>query len=146
MYMETIWKLATRGGIRLAWVVLAFFAVSSVLQADVPAPQPVQEKVVVDGPLAFDNVISSAAAEIKGLRSSVAGRAQIIVVPDLEAGNKLAKNLTFLARADAAGIVFGARVPIELASRADLVRSRVTLCAVASLDAAARRRQTAVEV
>ncbi len=99
---------------------------------------------ILDGPLAFDNAISPEAAEIKGLTSPVAGRAQIIVVPDLEAGNMLAKNLTFLSHADAAGIVLGARVPIVLTSRADSVRSRLASCAVASLYAAARRRQTQV--
>ena len=99
---------------------------------------------VLDGPLAFDNAISPEAAEIKGLTSPVAGRAQIIVVPDLEAGNMLAKNLTFLSHADAAGIVLGARVPIVLTSRADSVRSRLASCAVASLYAAARQRQTQV--
>lgn len=99
---------------------------------------------VLDGPLAFDNAISPEAAHIKGLTSQVAGRAQIIVVPDLEAGNMLAKNLTFLAHADAAGIVLGARVPIVLTSRADSVRSRLASCAVATLYAAARRRLTQV--
>ncbi|WP_455274189.1 phosphate acetyltransferase [Rhizobium herbae] len=99
---------------------------------------------LLDGPLAFDNAISPEAARIKGLTSPVAGRAQIIVVPDLEAGNMLAKNLTFLAHADAAGIVLGARVPIVLTSRADSVRSRLASCAVASLYAAARRRLTQV--
>ena len=73
----------------------------------------------LDGPLAFDNAISPEAARIKGIKSTVAGRAQILVVPDLEAGNMLAKNLSFLSRADAAGIVLGARVPIILTSRAD---------------------------
>jgi phosphate acetyltransferase len=95
---------------------------------------------VLDGPLAFDNAIDPDAARIKGLNSPVAGRAQILVVPDLEAGNMLAKNLTFLAHADAAGIVLGARVPIVLTSRADSVRSRLASCAVATLYAAARRR------
>jgi phosphate acetyltransferase len=95
---------------------------------------------VLDGPLAFDNAISPEAAEIKGIDSPVAGRGQILVVPDLEAGNMLAKNLTFLAHADAAGIVLGARVPIVLTSRADSVRTRMASCAVASLYAAARRR------
>jgi phosphate acetyltransferase len=99
---------------------------------------------LLDGPLAFDNAISSEAARIKGLTSPVAGRAQIIVVPDLEAGNMLAKNLTFLSHADAAGIVLGARVPIVLTSRADSVRSRLASCAVATLYAAARRRETQV--
>src|SRR5215470_2667910 len=94
---------------------------------------------VLDGPLAFDNAIDPEAARIKGIVSPVAGRAQILVVPDLEAGNMLAKNLTFLARADAAGIVLGARVPIILTSRADSVRARLASCAVASLYAHARR-------
>jgi phosphate acetyltransferase len=95
---------------------------------------------VLDGPLAFDNAIDPKAAEIKGIKSAVAGRAQILVVPDLEAGNMLAKNLTFLAKADAAGIVLGARVPIILTSRADSVRARMASCAVAVLYADARRR------
>jgi phosphate acetyltransferase len=94
---------------------------------------------ILDGPLAFDNAISPPAAEIKGIKSPVAGRAQILVVPDLEAGNMLAKNLTFLSNADAAGIVLGARVPIILTSRADSVRSRMASCAVAVLYAHARR-------
>ncbi|HJZ33959.1 MAG TPA: phosphate acetyltransferase, partial [Hyphomicrobiaceae bacterium] len=76
----------------------------------------------LDGPLAFDNAISPEAARVKGIKSAVAGWAQILVVPDLEAGNMLAKNLTFLSRADAAGIVLGARVPIVLTSRADNLR------------------------
>lgn len=99
---------------------------------------------LVDGPLAFDNAISPEAAAIKGIKSPVAGRAQILVVPDLEAGNMLAKNLTFLSRADAAGIVLGARVPIVLTSRADSVRTRLASCAVAALYAAARRRTPSV--
>jgi len=94
---------------------------------------------ILDGPLAFDNAIDLEAAKIKGLKSAVAGRAQILVVPDLEAGNMLAKNLTFLAKADAAGIVLGARVPIILTSRADSVRSRMASCAAAVLYAHARR-------
>jgi phosphate acetyltransferase len=94
---------------------------------------------LLDGPLAFDNAIDPEAAKIKGIRSEVAGRAQILVVPDLEAGNMLAKNLTFLAKADAAGIVLGARVPIILTSRADSVRARMASCAVAVLYAHARR-------
>jgi phosphate acetyltransferase len=98
----------------------------------------------LDGPLAFDNAIDLEAARIKGIKSAVAGRAQILVVPDLEAGNMLAKNLSFLAKADAAGIVLGARVPIILTSRADSVRSRLASCAVAVLYADARRRSTAV--
>jgi phosphate acetyltransferase len=93
----------------------------------------------LDDPLAFDNAIDPEAARIKGIVSEVAGRAQILVVPDLEAGNMLAKNLTFLARADAAGIVLGARVPIILTSRADSVRTRMASCAVAALYAHARR-------
>src|SRR3954451_9144992 len=88
---------------------------------------------LLDGPLALDNAISPEAAEIKGIRSEVAGRAQILVVPDLEAGNMLAKNLSFLAGADAAGIVLGARVPVILTSRADNVRTRMASCAVAAL-------------
>jgi phosphate acetyltransferase len=87
----------------------------------------------LDGPLAFDNAISPEAARIKGIKSQVAGQAQILVVPDLEAGNMLAKNLTFLSNADAAGIVLGARVPIILTSRADNVRTRMASCAVAVL-------------
>jgi phosphate acetyltransferase len=93
----------------------------------------------LDGPLAFDNAISLEAARIKGIKSSVAGRADILVVPDLEAGNMLAKNLTFLSGADAAGIVLGARVPIILTSRADKVRTRLASCAVAMLLAHSRR-------
>ena len=93
----------------------------------------------LDGPLAFDNAISPEAARIKGIKSPVAGQAQILVVPDLEAGNMLAKNLTFLSRADAAGIVLGARVPIILTSRADNVRTRMASCAVAMLLAHSRR-------
>jgi phosphate acetyltransferase len=87
----------------------------------------------LDGPLAFDNAISPEAARIKGIRSAVAGQAQILIVPDLEAGNMLAKNLTFLSNADAAGIVLGARVPIILTSRADQVRARMASCAVAAI-------------
>ncbi|HEY8129722.1 MAG TPA: bifunctional enoyl-CoA hydratase/phosphate acetyltransferase, partial [Hyphomicrobium sp.] len=93
----------------------------------------------LDGPLAFDNAISPAAARIKGIKSPVAGQAQILVVPDLEAGNMLAKNLTFISNADAAGIVLGARVPIILTSRADNVRTRIASCAVAMLLAHSRR-------
>jgi phosphate acetyltransferase len=99
---------------------------------------------VLDGPLAFDNAIDPEAARIKGIQSLVAGKAQILVVPDLEAGNMLAKNLTFLAQADAAGIVLGARVPIILTSRADSVRTRTASCAVATLYADARRRTTSL--
>ena len=88
---------------------------------------------MLDGPLALDNAINEEAARIKGIVSPVAGRAQILVVPDLEAGNMLAKNLTFLAGADAAGIVLGARVPIVLTSRADSTRTRLASVAVAAL-------------
>jgi phosphate acetyltransferase len=100
----------------------------------------------LDGPLAFDNAIDPKAAKIKGIESMVAGHAQILVVPDLEAGNMLAKNLAFLARADAAGIVLGARVPIILTSRADSVRTRLASCAVAVIYADARRRTAATAV
>jgi phosphate acetyltransferase len=95
---------------------------------------------LLDGPLAFDNAISKEAAAIKGIRSEVAGDADILVVPDLEAGNMLAKQLSFLANADAAGIVLGARVPIILTSRADTVRARMASCAIAVLLAHARRQ------
>jgi phosphotransacetylase len=94
---------------------------------------------VLDGPLALDNAISKAAATIKGIVSPVAGAADILLVPDLEAGNMLAKNLTFLGDADAAGLVLGARVPIILTSRADTVRARMASCAVAALFAHAQR-------
>jgi len=95
---------------------------------------------ILDGPLAFDNAISEAAARIKGITSEVTGDPDILVVPDLEAGNILAKQLSFLANADSAGIVLGARVPIILTSRADSVRSRIASCAVAVLAARARRQ------
>jgi phosphate acetyltransferase len=98
---------------------------------------------ILDGPLAFDNAVDPEAATIKGIKSEVAGRAQILVVPDLEAGNMLAKNLIFLLKADAAGIVLGARVPIILTSRADSVRTRMASCAVAVLFANARRQMAA---
>jgi phosphate acetyltransferase len=94
---------------------------------------------VVDGPLALDNAIDLEAARIKKIDSPVAGRANVLLVPDLEAGNMLAKSLTFLAGADAAGIVLGARVPIILTSRADSVMTRLASCAVATLVAQARR-------
>ena len=94
----------------------------------------------LDGPLAMDNAISPEAARTKGIKSPVAGDADILVAPDLEAGNMLAKNLTFMANADAAGIVLGARVPIILTSRADGVRARMASCAVAMLVAHARRQ------
>ena len=95
---------------------------------------------LLDGPLALDNAISPEAAAIKRIVSPVAGRANILVVPDLEAGNMLAKSLSFLAGADAAGIVLGARVPIILTSRADSVLTRLASCAVAVMAAAARRK------
>jgi len=94
---------------------------------------------VVDGPLALDNAISLESVAIKKIDSPVAGRANVLVVPDLEAGNMLAKSLSFLAGADAAGIVLGARVPIILTSRADSVESRLASCAVAALVAKVRR-------
>src|ERR1700704_3530272 len=95
---------------------------------------------VLDGPLAFDNAIDVEAAQIKGIKSEVAGRAQILLVPDLEAGNMLAKNLAYFAKADGAGIVLGARVPVVLTSRADSARARMASCAVAALYAHARRQ------
>jgi phosphate acetyltransferase len=101
---------------------------------------------VLDGPLALDNAISVEAAAIKQIASPVAGRANILVVPDLEAGNMLAKSLSFLANADAAGIVLGARVPIILTSRADSLLTRLASCAVAVMVAAARRRSVAASI
>jgi phosphate acetyltransferase len=98
---------------------------------------------LLDGPLALDNAISPEAATIKHIVSPVAGRANVLIVPDLEAGNMLAKSLSFLAGADAAGIVLGARVPIILTSRADSLLTRLASCAVASLVAAARRASVA---
>ncbi|ARN20239.1 phosphate acetyltransferase [Piscinibacter gummiphilus] len=94
---------------------------------------------MVDGPLALDNAIDPEAAAIKKIDSPVAGRANVLLVPDLEAGNMLAKSLSFLAGADAAGIVLGAKVPIILTSRADSVPTRLASCAVAVLVAQARR-------
>jgi phosphotransacetylase len=94
---------------------------------------------ILDGPLAFDNAISKQAAETKGIKSAVAGDPDILLAPDLEAGNILAKQLTFLANADSAGLVLGAKVPVILTSRADSVRSRIASCAVATLVAHARR-------
>jgi phosphotransacetylase len=94
---------------------------------------------ILDGPLAFDNAISSQAAKTKGIQSDVAGDPDIVVAPDLEAGNMLAKQLSFLAKADSAGMVLGARVPVILTSRADSVRSRIASCAVAMLVAHAGR-------
>ncbi|MBA8888790.1 phosphotransacetylase [Dokdonella fugitiva] len=94
---------------------------------------------VLDGPLAFDNAVSEEAARIKGIDSPVAGRADVLVVPDLESGNMLYKQLVYLAGADAAGVVLGARVPIILTSRADSVRIRLASCALAVLLAQPRR-------
>jgi phosphotransacetylase len=88
---------------------------------------------VLDGPLAFDNAVNEAAAAEKGIHSDVAGKADILVVPDLEAGNMLAKNLTFLSGAEAAGVVLGARMPIILTSRADSPRTRLASCALGVL-------------
>ena len=99
---------------------------------------------LLDGPLALDNAIAPEAARTKNLNSPVAGNADILVVPDLEAGNMLAKNLTFMANADAAGIVLGARVPIVLTSRADDTDSRVKSCAIASLYAQETRTRKPV--
>jgi phosphate acetyltransferase len=99
---------------------------------------------ILDGPLAFDNAIDVQAAKTKGIVSPVAGVADILVVPDLEAGNMLAKQLTFMANAEAAGIVLGARVPIVLTSRADSARARLASCAVAVLYAAAQQQRGGV--
>jgi phosphotransacetylase len=101
---------------------------------------------ILDGPLAFDNAISKDAARIKGIQSDVAGDPDILLVPELEAGNMLAKQLSFLANADSAGLVVGATVPIVLTSRADNVRSRIASCAVARLAAHARRQRLPVAV
>ncbi|MCC7548366.1 MAG: phosphate acetyltransferase [Burkholderiales bacterium] len=104
------------------------------------------EGAILDGPLALDNAINLEAARIKRLESPVAGQANVLIVPDLEAGNMLAKSLSFLADADAAGIVLGARVPIVLTSRADSLMSRLASCAVASMVAHARRSALKVTV
>jgi len=101
---------------------------------------------VVDGPLAFDNAISKDAARTKGIRSEVAGDPDILLAPDLEAGNILAKQLSFLANADSAGLVLGAKVPVILTSRADSVRSRIASCGAAMLAAHARREAAAGSV
>jgi phosphate acetyltransferase len=98
---------------------------------------------LLDGPLAFDNAVNAEAAQDKGIISPVAGRAQILIMPNIEAGNMLAKQLTFLGGADAAGIVLGARVPIVLTSRADAVRTRLASCAVGVLLARASTREGA---
>ena len=94
---------------------------------------------ILDGPLAFDNAISKEAAKIKGITSDVAGQADIFIAPDLEAGNMMAKQLTYLIDADAAGIVVGARVPVILTSRADSAKARLASCAVAAASAYNRR-------
>jgi len=96
---------------------------------------------LLEGPLAFDNAINRQAAKTKGIVSDIAGDPDILLAPDLEAGNILAKQLSFLANADSAGLVLGARVPIILTSRADSVRSRIASCAVAKLAAHSRRRK-----
>ena len=101
---------------------------------------------LLDGPLALDNAISVEAAAIKSIKSPVAGRANVLVVPDLEAGNMLAKSLSFLAGADAAGIVLGARVPIILTSRADSLLTRPASRAVAVLVVADRRKAIAASI
>ena len=101
---------------------------------------------LLDGPLALDNAISADAAAIKNIVSPVAGQANVLIVPDLEAGNMLAKSLSFLAGADAAGIVLGARVPIILTSRADSLLTRLASCAVAVLVAAVRRASAAAAI
>ena len=101
---------------------------------------------LLDGPLALDNAIDLNAARIKKIDSPVAGMADILVAPDLEAGNMLAKSLSFMADADAAGIVLGARVPIILTSRADSVMTRLASCAVAALVAQARRENASKAV
>ena len=101
---------------------------------------------LLDGPLAFDNAISREAARTKGIKSEVAGDPDILLAPDLEAGNMLAKQLTFLANADSAGLVLGARVPVILTSRADSARARIASCAVAALVAHARRQPPAALV
>jgi phosphotransacetylase/acyl dehydratase len=99
---------------------------------------------VLDGPLAFDNAVDEDAAHAKGIVSPVAGKADILIVPDLEAGNMLAKQLTFMAGAEAAGMVVGARAPIILTSRADSARTRLASCAVAVLFAEAQRKGAAL--
>src|SRR5205807_10471564 len=101
---------------------------------------------ILDGPLAFDNAISKQAAEIKKIKSEVAGDPDVLLAPDLEAGNILAKQLTFLANADSAGLVLGAKVNIILTSRADSVRSRIASCAVAVLAVRSRVEKLARSV
>ena len=100
---------------------------------------------LLDGPLALDNALSPEAAAVKKIASAVAGRANVLIVPDLEAGNMLAKSLSFLAGADGAGVVLGARVPIALTSRADVLLTRLASCAVMVLIAAARRARPGLD-
>src|SRR4029450_11842507 len=101
---------------------------------------------IIDGPLAFDNAISAEAARTKGSESEVSGDPDILLAPDLEAANILAKQLAFLANADSAGMVLGARVPVTLNSRADNVRSRIASCGVAKLVAHARRSKASMGI
>jgi len=101
---------------------------------------------ILDGPLALDNAISLESVKIKKIESPVAGRANVLIVPDLESGNMLAKSLSFLAGADAAGIVLGAKVPIILTSRADSVTTRLASCGIAALVANARRENASKAV
>ena len=103
-------------------------------------------RLATSGPPRRPYAISPAAAEIKHIVSPVAGRANVLVVPDLEAGNMLAKSLSFLAHADAAGIVLGARVPVILTSRADSLLTRLASCAVAVMLAAARRKSASASI
>jgi len=147
--------LARKMGIELPRVALlsAVETVSSTLRSSVDAAAlcKMAERGqitggLIDGPLALDNAVSRDAARQKGIVSAVAGQADILVVPDLEAGNMLAKLLSFLAGADAAGVVVGARVPIILTSRADSERTRIASCAVAVLMARAQRAKLAVSV
>ena len=93
---------------------------------------------ILDGPLAFDNAVSAEAAKTKGIKSPVAGRADILVAPDLESGNILAKQLEYFSAATAGGVVLGARVPIILSSRSDSLESRLFSCGVAVIAAGAR--------
>jgi phosphotransacetylase len=95
---------------------------------------------VIDGPLAFDNAVSALAAQIKHIESPVAGQADILLAPDLDAGNMISKQLEYLAGAEAAGIVMGARVPIILTSRADSAQNRMASCVVAAMVHAARHQ------
>ncbi|MGE4307169.1 MAG: bifunctional enoyl-CoA hydratase/phosphate acetyltransferase [Novosphingobium sp.] len=101
---------------------------------------------ILDGPLAFDNAVSLKSAQIKHIHSPVAGQADILIVPDMEAGNMLAKQLEYLADGDTAGVVLGARVPIILTSRSDSARSRLASCAVAARIVQARREELDPEV